>query len=230
METTLPGLVLSKAAKCGALPFLEAWALDAGVTERLTFAQLADAMVDAASWLRSEGLRNGEYCGLLAHNSPSYVAISLGAMQLGAVSVNLNWMQPSSVHKALLVGLGARLLCVSDGFQKAASEGVLPIAGLKPLRVEDLARQRGRASAAERAELEARVGAVVRPDAPAVVFFTSGTTGMPKAVPHTHAGLLWHAASTLATFPAPFGPSVPQPGTLCFTPFFHVMGFVGDGT
>ena len=59
----------------------------------------------------------------------------------------------------------------------------------------------------------------------AAVFFTGGTTGVPKAVPHTHAGLLWFAAAALEKFPAPFAPSVAEPGTLCFTPFFHVMGF-----
>ena len=62
----------------------------------------------------------------------------------------------------------------------------------------------------------------------AAVFFTGGTTGTPKAVPHTHAGLLWFADGCLRTIPDGFARGIDHAGTVCFTPFFHVMGFVAN--
>ena len=40
--------------------------------------------------------------------------------------------------------------------------------------------------------------------------------------------LLWLAEALLRFYPDPFAPEVPHAGTLCFTPYFHVMGFVAN--
>ena len=66
------------------------------------------------------------------------------------------------------------------------------------------------------------------PDAVCAVFFTGGTTGSPKAVPHTHRALLWLAAALQAEHPAPVADDVRHAGTLCLAPYFHVMGFVAN--
>ena len=58
----------------------------------------------------------------------------------------------------------------------------------------------------------------------AAVFFTGGTTGMPKAVPHTHHGQLWFAQRCDEVMQGSFAPGVANGGTVCFTPYFHVMG------
>lgn len=69
----------------------------------------------------------------------------------------------------------------------------------------------------------------ISPSMPAAVFFTGGTTGTPKAVPHTHASLLWVADRQLAFTPEPFSEGAGErAGTVCFTPYFHVMGFWCD--
>ena len=60
----------------------------------------------------------------------------------------------------------------------------------------------------------------------AAVFFTGGSTGSPKAVPHTHRALLWHAAKSLEFIVATGVLKHGCTGTICFTPYFHVMGFV----
>ena len=54
----------------------------------------------------------------------------------------------------------------------------------------------------------------------AAVFFTGGTTGTPKPVPHTHMGLAWLSERSLDV--------LPRGSSVCFTPYFHVMGFVAN--
>ncbi|KAL3900984.1 MAG: hypothetical protein SGPRY_012357, partial [Prymnesium sp.] len=77
---TLPAAVLSQAEGAADRVFLEVWDPHAGPTLRLTFAQLASSMLSAAIYLRAAvGLRKGDYCALLAHNSAAYLAVSLGA-------------------------------------------------------------------------------------------------------------------------------------------------------
>jgi acyl-CoA synthetase (AMP-forming)/AMP-acid ligase II len=61
-------------------------------------------------------------------------------------------------------------------------------------------------------------------DEMAVVFFTSGSTKTPKAVPHTHNELMWLAHQYVAQLDG--GRADEDGGTLCLFPFFHVMGYV----
>ncbi len=63
-----------------------------------------------------------------------------------------------------------------------------------------------------------------RGDEMAVVFFTSGSTKTPKAVPHTHNELMWLAHQYVAQLDG--GRADEEGGTLCLFPFFHVMGYV----
>jgi acyl-coenzyme A synthetase/AMP-(fatty) acid ligase len=49
---------------------------------------------------------------------------------------------------------------------------------------------------------------------------------MPKAVPHTHSSILFLANTYLREYGSPLDPTkVPNAGTVCFTPFFHVMSY-----
>ena len=56
-----------------------------------------------------------------------------------------------------------------------------------------------------------------------IIMFTSGSTGVPKAVPLTHIGMCWLFETKLQAeaefYPADHG------GTMCFLPHYHVMGF-----
>ena len=238
-SNTIPALLLDRAHRKQFRTFVEVWSSPKEDGEQTVFsvsyAELADSMITAALWLCDgpSQVRAGDYVALLAHNSVAYLAFSLGAMSLGAVSVNLNWRQSAEITAQLLGGLQPRLLLASSHFHDQAREAHtslgIQIAILESICNTDpgaLPFAPADAPAAQR--IEAGIAAL---DAsrPAAVFFTGGTTGIPKAVPHSHAGLCWFAARALAQCPAPYDEvRVPHAGTVCFTPFFHVMGFVAN--
>jgi long-chain acyl-CoA synthetase len=224
---TLPGVLLSHAARQPDAIFLQRWSPTRGEQERCSFAALADHMLGAASWLRSEvDVQHGSLVAMLTPNSIAYLSISLGAMALGAGSVNLNWRSPTSINKLLVDELAPKVVVTSSTFAVAATavtasgrvrlahlEQIWPFAHPSP-------------SLAERLRTEIHH---LEPSDVAVIFFTAGTTGTPKAVPHSHAALLWFAARCLEAMPHGFAHRDGQRnGTVCFTPFFHVMGFVAN--
>lgn len=233
--TSLPATLLVQAARVRSptvASCLKVWSPTHGVVQSCSFAQLADHMLGAALWLRdSTGLRDGDRLALLSHNSISYVAFSLGAMALGAASVHLNWHNPPATNEKLVSKLLPRLVLAAVPFHADAMalvtqptvrlelfEAIVGAGGL-PLPVSVEAAKELRASIA-----------VLDTHRTAVILFTGGTTGTPKAVPHTHSNLLWLAARCAEVLPEmpETGACEERSGTIGFTPFFHVMGYVAN--
>ena len=231
--STLPGTLLARARRSPNRSFVELWSSSRGVVQTVSYAALADCMLAAALWLRDGiGVAQFDYCALWAPNSVAYLSFSLGAMCLGATSVNLNWRNPPEVNERLLENLQPRILIAGAPFRAEAAAAHNRL-GLRIALLEAVCNMDAGClpfepppyAAAE--ELRAAI-ARLDPTAPAAVFFTGGTTGTPKAVPHSHAGLLWFAEACLKTIPEGFANGVEHAGTVCFTPFFHVMGFVAN--
>ena len=213
--------------------FLECWSPDAGVSLRVTFAELSEMMIAAALWLRDGvGIGAGESVALLAGNSVAYLSVSFGAMAIGAVSLNLNWRQPADVTEALLGSLKPALLVASAEHRAVASRchratGVR-MALLETICCVEQGSLPFRPPPADEAEAVRSQVRSLSPSAVAAVFFTGGTTGVPKAVPHTHAGLHWLCKGLLAMCPGPFEAATEEAGALALMPYYHVMGFVAS--
>jgi acyl-CoA synthetase (AMP-forming)/AMP-acid ligase II len=136
---------------------------------RLTFAE-ADAEAERfARFLRERGVEPGDRVALLLGNSRRYVAAFLGTLKAGAVAVPLNPLAPQ-VWEEIVGRCSAVLLVTEERLAPAAA----PLATRLPCAV------------IERLDLQA-LAPDPRPDNreaddPAVVLFTSGSTGAPKGV------------------------------------------------
>jgi acyl-CoA synthetase (AMP-forming)/AMP-acid ligase II len=146
--------------------------------ERVSHGELDERAARVAGWLRGQSVEPGDRVLLCAPGSVAMVAAYLGVLRAGAVVVlaGAGLARPELAHLAadsgavlaLADGQGAEHLraVAGDGNQLRA---VLPVAAGEgtPLPAPDL-----------------------DPDAPAVLAYTSGTTGRPKGVGLSHANLL----------------------------------------
>ncbi len=176
---TVPAVLIERAAAAPDRVWLEVWSPERGVSLRVTYAQMADSMVAAAYWLRQEmGVGDGGRVAMLAPNSVGYVAISLGAMAVGAASVNLNWRQPAETNERLIAQLRPALL-VASSEHRAIAASVHRGAGVRVAHLEAVCAASPTAlpfARLPRPVADSVVDAIRRLDARrvAAVFFTGG--------------------------------------------------------
>jgi long-chain acyl-CoA synthetase len=145
-----------------------------------------DAMSNAmARHLAARGVGAGDRVALMMANRVEFVAAVHGASKLGAASVLLSpaWKAAEIRHA---IGLTEPVHAVAD-----ADTASLLAAELTPEHVTDLDDGTAGPFALSREPLGA---GPVAPGSEAVLVFSSGTTGLPKAVRHTHV-TMGHATS-----------------------------------
>ena len=171
-----------------------------------TFAALKDRSDRLAQALRRRGVARGDRVAILLPQSVDTVAGHFAAYKLGAIAVPLAALFGSDALRYRLATAGARaILTNADGAARIAGirealpdlETVLSVDGAGG-GAEDM----GAAVAPENGSFTAED---TGPDDPALMIFTSGTTGPPKGALHGHRVLLGHLPGfvfTHAGFPA----------------------------
>ena len=204
-----PDFVLESAALHGAKPAL----VDGLTGETLTYAGLSTAVEGAAATLARRGIAVGDYVGIMASNQPAWPVAFYAIMALGAAAVPLNPALTAREAAANLSLAGAATLISDDAAATRAGEvaAILPVAtlGLVDLAVAATADKNHVGAAACAVDVER----------PAVIAFSSGTTGRPKGVMLSHRNLV----ATLCQHEGIY--HVGDDDRLLATlPFFHIYG------
>jgi long-chain acyl-CoA synthetase len=146
------------------------------------YASFAARVASQAAAMRAAGLAAGDRVALVARNHPAYLEALFACWWAGLVAVPVNAKLHPKELAWVLENCGARWAFVDDDWR--ASLGGMRVDGLERAIVLG-----GRDHAALDAPAQASP-APVEPDAPAWLFYTSGTTGRPKGVEITHANLV----------------------------------------
>jgi cyclohexanecarboxylate-CoA ligase len=173
-------------------------AVDAdGVARELSWGQLREDVDRAAAALLGLGVKPGEPVAFQLPNRLEFVTIALAALRIGAVCEPLMPIFRERELDFMVRSSGARVLLVPDRFRGRDHAAMalslrLAVPSLAHVVVLDTnhhARHLGHSSyshllsAAQPHDLKALRPA---PDATAQLLFTSGTSGQPKGVLHTH--------------------------------------------
>jgi acyl-CoA synthetase (AMP-forming)/AMP-acid ligase II len=223
---SIPALVAATVERAG-----DQLAVSDGAT-RLTYRELQEAGRSFGAALVSSGIEPGDRVAMWAPNSADWIVALVGLFEAGATLVPVNTRFKGNEAAVILSRSGAKALITVTDFLGADHVALLEGAGidLPELRTvvtlagpasggaASLADFLGRASAADRAEVERRAAAVTRDDV-SDILFTSGTTGTPKGVVMTHGRTLQVAADWVAMTGLQAGDRY-----LMVNPYFHMFG------
>jgi fatty-acyl-CoA synthase len=169
----------------------------------LTFRELDDRAARLTTVLGDGGTRDGDRVAYLGLNSPAFFVTMLAAFRLGALFVPVNFRLADPELAQVLESSGATVVVCEEG-HRAAVDRVRDKTALQRLLLVDDDPSAPAGPAADGWEpWAARVaGAVPTPsiaprhaDDPAILMFTSGTTGTPKGVVLTHGNAWWNSVN-----------------------------------
>jgi len=178
-----------------------------GIWQALNWAPLAALVEQIACGLHQAGLQRGEHMVVVGANRPRLYATMLAAQSLGAIAVPLYQDAVAAEYVYPITNAEVRFCLVEDQEQvdkmlelRAQCPQLTHIyyddpRGLRNYVEDGLASldelvAAGRVFAQQHPDFFPAEVAKARPDDVAAMFFTSGTTGNPKGVVHTHDTLI----------------------------------------
>lgn len=157
---------------------------DAGMRRR-TYAELGDQVRRLTAGLIESGVTRGEHLALLVENRIEWIVAALATIRAGAVLVPLDVQSSDKALRHVLRDCEARRIFTTSGELPRLERLGLEL--LEPILLDaenDDPRSWQQAPLDEPGELPQ-----IDPESPAVLFYTSGTTGLPKGVPLVHRNL-----------------------------------------
>jgi len=214
--TSLLDIAVRRAGRDAATPFLLTLDADGEAVQTLTYGQVLERATGLAGALADAGVSPGDRVGCYMTNTPSWVVASLAVWLNGAGVAAAGTLLPAPEAAGLFALAEVRAVVAVEDAPALDWSGEV-------LRVDEggLGATGGRAPG-ERGLPEG--------GDEAVAIFTSGTTGAPKGITHTHADIVASARRVAAGYartsdyrPEP-APAHLAPGTH-FNPFGHMAGY-----
>ena len=179
---------------------------------RISYRELDESSSQVANALTGLGIKRGDRVAIYLPNLPEFAVVYYGILKTGAIAVSINSIFKRQEAAFILNDSGSRLLFTTaelaaqlEGMEAPSVERIVAVD-------RELDRLIAKASSeATTAEME--------PSDPALLLYTSGTTGFPKGATLSHGNVVSNTWSVVhhAGY---------QPGDrlVLFLPLFHVFG------
>ena len=202
-------------------PQIEATVEPSAGGRRLSYRQLNERANQVAHALIKDGVKPGDRVALLLMNGAEFIETFYAAGKIGAVNVPLNWRLVADELEFILKDSGATVLIFDESFAKVAAElqgrgdktsvrRWIQLGGQAPAFAVSYDAWRDAAPTTE-PEIHGSEDDLL------FIMYTSGTTGLPKGVMHTHATVMAATMTVLATCDMRTGDRF-----LLSLPLFHV--------
>lgn len=208
----------------------------------LSYADLDRLSDSFACFLIDKGIRDGDRVALYLQNVPQFVICLVGAWKAGAIGISINPMNRARELDLLLRDSGAAVLVTHPGLYKEVAADVLRdfpgVAAVTTSAREFQSRNDARVLGDEEADAcagatplaaileatrdDADLRSSLAPDFPAMLVYTSGTTGMPKGAVIGHGNFAFGAAIWQDWAELRDGAPI-----LAIAPLFHITGLLG---
>lgn len=182
--------------------------------QRFSYQRLFQAACSLARMLQDSGLGRGDRVAIYSPNCPEYPVVAHGVSMAGGVLTTLNPLYRSREALYQLSDAGAQTLFYHPMLRPVVDEVQSQLPGLKPVPLPEVW------SIAESLPPEPHPVAIQPCKDLAALFYSSGTTGLPKGVMLTHFNLVSNIRQACACFGTS---ALAKP--LAFLPFFHIYGF-----
>lgn len=217
-DSTIDRIVRLRAAEHGTKPMV----IDPD--SRLSYDELDATTRDLAAAFIEAGIGKGTRVGLIMPNGVRWVQVAIALTRIGAVLVPLSTLLQARELMAQLRVASVQILISVDEFRGHCYLDDLKPAELPALRQVWRTDQLRQLPVTERAaRIVDALAATVTPSDPMVIVFTSGSSGPPKGVVHSHGSALGAVQSGLASRCIDADTRLYLP-----MPFFWVGGF-GSG-
>ncbi len=193
--------------------------IDAATGEARTYRQWNRAANRTAHLLRGCGVGVGDRVAVLAMNSPAVLDLWFACGKLGAIFQPLNWRLTTPELLNMLLDAGPLVICYDAAFAhqvesiRAQVDHGMRFVALETATGEDLP------FTSREAHPDTFEAVAVPSDAPWVLCYTGGTTGLPKGAILTHGNITWNAINTMTSWNL-----CADDVTLLNAPLFHSGG------
>lgn len=215
--TTMQELVASLAALGDRQCLL--WFEEQG-SDSLSYAAFAAMAKDIAMGLAAFGIGPGQRVGLFAENRWQTVVLAAGVVLSGAAVAALDPQLSGEVLRHVLTDADPALLLATGPQEQAVRDAMGQVTLPLLLTDQDLGERSWRSLLSAGTEQGMEPGRA-KPDDTVALFYTSGTTGMPKGVPLSHTNVIFQGVALHEA-----GLTRPVDRILLPLPLHHVYPFV----
>ncbi|MCJ7816063.1 MAG: long-chain fatty acid--CoA ligase [Xanthomonadales bacterium] len=194
--------------------------LDYSTGLETTFAEWNERANRTANYLRSLGVRKGDRVAVYASNRSEYLDLFWAAPKIGAILQNLNWRLTVHELTGIIASGEPRVLIYSEDW-RAQVEKLKPTLTTVEHVVSMTNPGPGERDFAERTSMSAVLTHVpeMALDDPWGIYYTGGTTGLPKGAVITHGNVTWNSVNTITSWGI-----TGQHTAALQLPFFHIGG------